>query len=104
MGLAFVRVRFRDSDGAGFGDQVLFEIHQSNINSGGNNVIFTFDSNMSGLPPSSSFQTELLSGPMDFDFANNIYWIETKVTRNNPGDFANIGSIDILESAGTPCP
>jgi hypothetical protein len=99
-----VRVRFRDSDGSGTDEQVLFTIHQTDVVSGGNNIIFSFDSNASGLGGDVVFHTAIGMPTLDFDFAHNVYWIEAQVTRNNAAAFADIGSIDIWESAGTPCP
>jgi hypothetical protein len=43
-------------------------------------------------------------GGIDFDFANNIYWLEVKIFRSDPAQFTDIGSFQFWESGGTPCP
>jgi hypothetical protein len=97
-----VSVRFRNSDNSGTFAKVTFQIHSSSVATGGNNTIFTFSSN--GIGAGSSFTTATFTPAIDFDFANNIYWIEATVFRGDPNQFANLGSIEIFESVGTPCP
>jgi hypothetical protein len=97
-----VNVRFRNSDNSGANAQVKFEIHRTSILGGGNDIIFTFNSN--GLGAGSAFTTASLAPSIDFDFSNYIYWIEATVYRNNAAQFADLGAIEIYESAGTPCP
>ena len=97
-----VNVRFRNSDNAGTHARVKFEIHRTNIVSGGNDIILAFNSN--GLGAGGSFTTASIAPNIDFDFRNYIYWIEATVFRDDPAQFADLGSIDIYESAGTPCP
>lgn len=97
-----VNVRFRNSDNTGANAQVKFEIHRTNILAGGNDIIFTFNSN--GLGAGSAFTTASMAPNIDFDFSNYIYWIEATIYRNDPGLFADLGSVEIYESAGTPCP
>ena len=99
-----VRIRFRDSDGAGTAEQVLVTIHQTNVLAGGNTTIFTFDSNAAGFPADAAFHTAVLTPAIDFDFARNIYWIEVQVSRSDSAAFANASKMDIWESVGTPCP
>jgi hypothetical protein len=99
-----VTIRFRDEDDVGAASQVIVTIHQSNIASGGNNTIFTFDSNVSAQPVGSAFQTFSTDAPIDFDFSTNVYWAEAQVIRSNANAFVNLGSIQIFENGGTPCP
>ncbi len=99
---SIVNVRFRNSDNSGTHAQVKFEIHRTNIATGGNDIIFTFNSN--GLGVGSSFTTVSIAPNIDFDFANCIYWIEGTVFRDNAGQFADLGAIQIFDSTGTPCP
>lgn len=98
---ATVRARFRNTDNAGTLSQVSFEIHQTNITAGGNNIIYTFSSN--GRGAGSAFTTATDTPAIDFDFSNNIYWIEATVFRSDPNQLADLGSIQIWESAGTAC-
>ena len=100
-----VTVRFQDNDGSGPSSQVLFEIHSSNVAIGGNTVIYTFDSNDAGTGADGAFHTfsETVPG-LDFDFANNIYWIEARIRRTNSSLLTNLAAIQIYESSGTPCP
>ena len=58
---------------------------------GVNTTIFTFDSNTAGFPADTSFHTAVLTPATDFDFANNIYWIEAQVIRSDAGASANLG-------------
>jgi hypothetical protein len=97
-----VRVRFRNGDDSGATAQVSFDIHQTNITSGGNNIIYSFNSN--GRGAGTSFITISDSPAIDFDFANNIYWIEATIFRSNTSLVADLGSIQIWEAAGTACP
>jgi hypothetical protein len=97
-----VRVRFRNSDNSGATAQVAFDIHQTNVTSGGNNIIYSFNSN--GRGAGTSFATATDPPAIDFDFANNIYWIEATIFRSNTGQVADLGSIQIWEAGGTPCP
>jgi hypothetical protein len=98
-----VRVRFRNSDNSGTTARVSFEIHQTNVNSGGNNILYTFSSDGIGNGP--GFTTAVVTVPnLDFDFGNNVYWIEATIFRSNPGAFADLGSVQIWEDAGTVCP
>jgi len=97
-----VNVRFRNSDNTGAHAQVKFEIYRTNVASGGNDIIYSFNSN--GLGAGSSFTSASIAPNIDFDFSHYIYWIEATVFRDNAAQFADIGGIEIFESAGTPCP
>jgi subtilisin-like proprotein convertase family protein len=97
-----VNVRFRNSDNTGTHAQVKFDIHRTNVVSGGNDIVFSFNSN--GLGAGGSFTTASLSPNIDFDFSHYVYWIEATVFRDNAAQFADLGSVEIYESAGTPCP
>ena len=44
-----VRVRFRNSDNAGTTAKVSFDIHSTGIGAGGDNILYSFDSNAKGL-------------------------------------------------------
>jgi DUF4097 and DUF4098 domain-containing protein YvlB len=79
-----------------------FDIRRTNITSGGNNVIFSFNSN--NLGAGNAFTTVTSLPSIDFDFSNYIYWIEATLFRDDPALFADLGSIEIFENAGTPCP
>jgi hypothetical protein len=97
-----IRVRFRNSDNTGTTAKVNFEIHSSSVSAGGNTTIFSFNSN--GIGNGLSFTTATFTTVNDFDFANNIYWIEATVFRSDANQFSDLGSIQIWEAAGTPCP
>src|SRR5262249_35462504 len=97
-----VNIQFRTSDTTGAHPQVKFDIHRTNILTGGNDVIFSFNSN--GFPASPSFQAASFTPGIDFDFRNYIYWIEATVFRDDPAQFAELGGIQIYESAGSACP
>ena len=99
-----ILIRFRDSDASGTAAQLLLTIHRSSIATGGNTTIFTFDSNASALPLGTAFQTHSATAPIDFDFANNIYWIEAQISSSDPNALVHLGSIKIFESGGTTCP
>src|SRR6185295_11772045 len=91
-----VNVRFRNSDNTGATAQVKFEIHRTHILNGGNDIIYTFNSN--GLGAGASFTSASTAPNIDFDFSNYIYWIEATIFRSNPAAFADLGSIEIFES------
>ena len=99
-----ITVRYRDSDAPGVTGRVFFTIRASNINTGGNTVVYTFDSNVSAMPLGPSFQTTSTTVPLDFDFANNVYWIEAEISRTDPTLQVQLGSIQIAEIAGAACP
>ena len=98
-----VKVRFRNSDNSGATAKVAFDIRRSNVLSGGNTVVYSFDSN--GKGNGLSFTTfNDSAAALDFDFSTNVYWIEATLTRNDINQLADLGSIQIWESAGTACP
>ncbi|MCU1266309.1 MAG: Peptidase domain protein [Acidobacteria bacterium] len=97
-----VNVRFRNSDNTGTHAQVKFEIHRTNILTGGNDIIYAFNSN--GVGAGSSFTSLSAAPSIDFDFSNYVYWIEGTIFRDQAAQFADLGDIQIYESAGTPCP
>jgi hypothetical protein len=100
---SLVRLRFRNSDDTGTTAKVSFTIHFANILTGGDTTIYSFDSNAKGLGSSFTTFTDSAAA-IDFDFAQNVYWVEATIFRNNAGQFADLGSIQISENAGTPCP
>jgi hypothetical protein len=100
--LSVIRTRFRNSDPTGTNAHLTYEIRTSNINGGGNTVIYTFDSNNRG--GGNAFRTTTETAQIDFNFATNMYWIEATIFRANPGDFSDLGTIQLWEAAGTPCP
>jgi hypothetical protein len=99
-----IAIRFRDSDNVGSAARVLLTIHQTNIASGGNTTIFTFDSNVSAQPLGLAFQTFATDAPISFDFSTNIYWIEAQISRSDANELVNLGSMQIYETDGTSCP
>lgn len=98
-----VFVRFRNSDNAGTHARVKFEIHRTSVLNGGNDTVFSFNSD--GLGTGNTFTSASLAPNIDFDFSSYVYWIEATVFRDQAGQFADLGSIEIYESDGTtPCP
>lgn len=97
-----VRVRYRNTDTTGVGAQVSFEIHSTNITAGGNIILYAFSSN--GRSGSAAFTTASDSPAIDFDFANNVYWIEATILRSDPNALSDLGSIQIWEAGGPACP
>ena len=97
-----IRVRFRNHDITGALSQVSFEIHATDLNTGGNTIIYSFDSN--GKSVGSAFVTVTDFPAIDFDFTTKAYWIEATVSRSNSALFADLGTIQIWESAGVACP
>ncbi len=100
--LSVIRTRFRNSDNGGTTARLTYEIHSSNINAGGNTVIYTFDSN--GKGSGSGFKSVTETQPIDFDFSTNMYWIEATMFRSIATEFSDLGTIQIWEAGGTPCP
>ena len=100
---SLIKIRYRESDGPASAARVIVELRSSNVLSGGNNLIISFDSNI--FPNSGSgFITVTGTAGIDFDFSNKIYWIEAKISRTDAAQFADLGSLQVWESAGTPCP
>jgi hypothetical protein len=99
-----IKVRFRDSDGAGTNHSVRFTIRGTTLATGGNTVLYTFNSDAQGFPADSAFRTATVTPAIDFDFANSVYWIEAEVTRSVASAYAHLGSIQIYENSGAPCP
>jgi hypothetical protein len=98
-----IRTRFRNSDNSGVQAKVTYELRTSSINNGGNTVLYTFNSN--GRGAGAGFTTVTDTTAIDFDFATNMYWIEANLFRSDPNVFADLGTIQIWESAGTTsCP
>ena len=81
---------------------MTYEIRTSSISAGGNTVIYTFDSN--GRGGGSAFKTATETMPIDFNFTTNMYWIEATLFRSSAAEFSDLGTIQIWEAAGTPCP
>jgi len=100
--LSVIRTRFRNSDNSGNTARLTYEIRTSSITAGGNTVIYTFDSN--GRGSGSGFKSVTDSQPIDFNFATNMYWIEATIFRSVSSEFSDLGTIQIWEAAGTPCP
>ena len=98
-----VKVRFRNNDNSGATAKVSFDIKFTNILSGGSTVLYHFDSNAKGLGNAFTTFTDL-AAPIDFDFSQNVYWIDATIIRNNAAQFADLGSLQIWENAGTACP
>jgi len=98
-----VKVRFRNSDNTGATAKVSFDIKYTNVLSGGSTVLYSFDSNGKGLGNAFTTFTDS-SAAIDFDFAQNVYWIDATIFRNNAAQFADLGSIQLSETTGTACP
>jgi hypothetical protein len=99
-----IKTRFRNSDNTGTKVRLQYELKQTNVLSGGSATLFTFDSNTS-LGAGSAFTTATATPAIDFDFAQNVYWIDATLFRGvDPAHFVDIGSIQIWENAGTACP
>jgi hypothetical protein len=97
-----IRTRFRNSDTSGTIARMTYEIRTSSISAGGNTVVYTFDSN--GRGGGSGFKTAIEQVALDFNFATNMYWIEATIFRSDPNTFSDLGTIQLWETAGTPCP
>jgi hypothetical protein len=97
-----VRTRFRNSDTNGNTARVTYEIRTSNISSGGNTVLYTFDSN--GRGGGTAFKSATDTPAIDFNFATNMYWIEATIFRSVAAEFADLGTIQIWEATGAACP
>lgn len=93
-----IRTRFRNSDTNGNVAKVSYEIHSSSISSGGNIVLHSFSSN--GRGGGNIFKSATQTVAIDFDFANNMYWIEATIFRSSTQEYADLGTIQIWESAG----
>lgn len=105
-----IKVRFRDSDGAGNGSRVVIMLYRAGIDtgSGGGEVLATFDSNTVPAPTTQVFQTVTANicppnQAAKFDFGNYVYWVEANLTRTDPNTFANFGSLQLTETE-TACP
>ena len=97
-----VKVRFRNNDNTGATAKVSFDIKFTNILTGGSTVLYHFDSN--GIGAGNAFTTATATPAINFDFLQNVYWIDATVFRSNAANFSDIGSIQIFESAGSSCP
>ncbi len=97
-----IKTRFRNSDNSGTTARVRYDLKVTNVLSGGSTILYSFDSN--GIGAGSSFTTATATPAIDFDFAQNVYWIDATIFRSVGSEFADIGSIQIWESAGTSCP
>jgi hypothetical protein len=97
-----VKVRFRNSDNSGATAKVSFDIKFTNVLSGGSSVLYHFDSN--GIGSGNAFTTATATPAIDFDFSQNVYWIDATIFKSNAAAFADIGSIQIWETSGPACP
>jgi hypothetical protein len=100
------KIRYRESDGPGTNARVTFTVRSTNIDAGGNTVVFTFDSN-NEASTGNAFVTLTKcdnTAGTDFDFSQNGYWIEASITRTNPGDLVQLGHIQIFKSTAATCP
>lgn len=100
--LSVIRTRFRNSVNNGSTARLTYEIHTSSVAAGGNTILYTFDSN--GRGSGSAFKTATETMPIDFNFTTNMYWIEATIFRSLSSELSDLGSIQIWEAAGTPCP
>ncbi len=97
-----IKTRFRNSDNNGNTSRVRYELKRTNVLSGGSTTLYTFDSN--GISAGSAFTTATAMPALDFDFAQNVYWIDATIFRSVATEFVDLGSIQIWESAGAACP
>lgn len=97
-----IKTRFRNSDNNGNTARVRYELKSTNVLSGGSTVLYTFDSN--GIGAGQAFTTNTATPAIDFDFSQNVYWIDATIFRSVASEFADLGSVQIWESAGTACP
>jgi len=97
-----IKTRFRNSDQGGITAKVHYDLKVTNVLTGGSSVLYTFDSN--GIGAGQAFTTFTATPSIDFDFQQNVYWIDATLFRSVSSEFADLGSIQIWESAGTPCP
>lgn len=97
-----IKTRFRNSDNNGNTARVRYDLKVTNVLSGGSTILYSFDSN--GISAGTSFTTATATPAINFDFAQNVYWIDATIFRNVSTEFADLGSIQIWESAGTACP
>ena len=98
-----IKVRFRNSDNSGATARVSFDIHSTNVLSGTDNIIYSFNSDAKGAVGSFTTFTDS-AAPIDFDFAQNVYWLNATIFKSDFNQFADLGSILISETAGTACP
>lgn len=97
-----IKTRFRNSDPTGATSRLQYELKVTNVLSGNSSTLYTFDSN--GRGGGQAFKTATDTVAVDFDFAQNVYWIDATIFRSVATEFSDLGSIQIWESAGTPCP
>jgi hypothetical protein len=97
-----VKVRFRNSDNSGTTARLTFEIHSTNIATGGNTIDFSFNSD--GIGAGNAYTSATFTPALDFDFANRIYWVEATLFRSDTIQLVGLGSIQIYENAGAACP
>jgi hypothetical protein len=98
-----IKTRFRNSDNTGTKVRLRYELKVTNVLSGGSTTLFTFDSN-SSFGAGSAFTTATATPAIDFDFAQNVYWIDATLFRTDAAHFVDLGSLQIWENAGTACP
>ncbi len=93
-----ITVFFRDSDCAGTTAQVAFQIRRTNLQTGGNEVLFAFDSNTQPCA-GDAFQSVTVTVPgLDFDFTQYAYWVGAGISRTDAARNAQLGSIRIIEN------
>jgi len=97
-----IKTRFRNSDNAGGVARLRYELKVTNVLSGGSTTLYTFDSN--GISAGSSFTTATATPAIDFDWAQNVYWIDATLFRSSAAEFCDLGAIQIWENAGSACP
>jgi hypothetical protein len=102
---AMVKMRYQNSDPTGVLSKYSWELRSSNIDTGGKPVLVTFSSTISSSFSNGNIFLTVTGtlGSVDFDFENNIYWLEVKIMRSDPAAFVSIGSFQFWESAGTAC-
>ncbi len=96
-----IRVRYRDSDGHAPNVRVAFSIWRTNIMTGLDENIYTFDSNVDGA---NTGVGQTFTGTdcetkfdFDFDFSQYFFWIDAELTRSSATGIARLSAIQITE-------
>jgi hypothetical protein len=98
------KIRYRESDGPGTSARILLVIRRSDIATGGNTAVFTFDSNNEASTGNAFVTlTKCDNTPdTDFDFTNNGYWVEVSITRSTNADLVQFGHLQIYKTNTCP--
>lgn len=104
--VAQVRIRYRDTDGAGTAAQLLLTLHRTNILTGGDEIIYTFDSNAPApgpvTPPVMGEVNQTVTDcepGLVFDFENFVYWVDAQLTRTTAAQSVAFAAIQISNNS-----